>query len=145
MQTSSSFGLRQLCTRGFVFSLLVAATVTALTGCSQKPSDAYPVSGTVLFKGRPLPRGILQMRPDSSRGNSGPAIMFDVVQGKYETTSIEQNYHRGGAYKVTIHGFDGIPQPGKEMPLGERIFSDYSTSVMLPNEAASEIDFEIKK
>ncbi|UUO08489.1 hypothetical protein M4951_09255 [Blastopirellula sp. J2-11] len=123
--------------------LLVLAAL-ATTGCRQQP-DGYSISGKVTYQGKPVPRGTLLLRPDSQKGNSGPGVLFDIVDGAYETTSENRSVHQGGAYKVQIHGFDGNAKPSSELPLGQMLFSNYSTSVELPNEEATGIDFEVKK
>ena len=124
---------------------LLLGALLVLTGCQQEQADGFLVSGTVTYQGKPVPRGTLLLTPDSSKGNSGPAVVADIVDGKFETPPTAKTRHQGGVYRVFIDGFDGHAQPEAELPLGRALFMGYETEVTLPKEDASDITFEVKK
>lgn len=125
--------------------LVMLGALLLLTGCQQEQADGFLVSGTVTYQGKPVPRGTLLLTPDTSKGNSGPAVSLDIVDGKFETPSTAKTRHQGGAYRVYIDGFDGNAKPEAELPLGRALFMEYETEVTLPEEDASDITFEVKK
>lgn len=75
--------------------------ILCLVGCGQSPYSA--VSGTVTFKGKPVPSGEIRLTPDSSQGNKGPMISMLIVDGKYQTP--EDKGVIGGPYQVRIMGY----------------------------------------
>ena len=129
------------------FPILASALLLALclvtAGCQGQKAEGHAVSGTVSFQGKPVPRGSLLFSPDSQKGNSGPAISFEIVDGHYGEQEQTPRLHQGGAYRVRISGFDGNANPAAELPLGRPLFQDYTTSVDLPKEDAPETDFEL--
>src|SRR5688572_5783063 len=125
--------------------LAVLAVMLLITGCQQPTAEGYLVSGTVTYQGQPVPRGTMLLTPDSSKGNSGPAVALDIVDGKFETPPTARTRHRGGAYRVYIDGFDGNAKPEAELPLGRALFMEYETELTLPEEDASDIALEVKK
>ena len=57
------------------FSLLgMVLAGPLLAGCGGGP-EFYTVSGTVTFRGAPLPAGEIRFAPDARRGNEGPAVV----------------------------------------------------------------------
>jgi len=51
---------------------LLAAALVALNGCGSKSSTKTEVKGRVLYRGEPLPGGVIVFTPDTERGNNGP-------------------------------------------------------------------------
>jgi len=89
----------------------LAATVTGLfvliAGCSQRDDIGrrYPVTGTVTYKGKPLPTGHVNFVPEgeASRGATG-----NIVDGKYRlTTHAPDDGAMPGKYRVTITAYEG--------------------------------------
>ena len=105
-----------------------------LVGCGG--DDGPPradVSGTVTFKGQPVPVGKIFFEPDTAKGNSGPQAFADIKDGKYSTAESGKGVV-GGPHLVRISGWDGKAQG--DMTMGNSIFVDYRTVVDLPKEAA---------
>ena len=132
-------------------SVLVAARLAAflgvfgcafaLSGCGDRSGTQYNVSGTVTFGGEPVPAGQILLAPDTSKGNSGPATIVTIRNGKYDTREANRGTG-GGPHVVTITGYDGKPDPGGELPDGRILFSDYHIEVDLPNESTTK-DFDV--
>lgn len=80
----------------------VAAVIAVfICGCSADPYSK--VSGTVTFKGEPVPKGEIRFTPDSTQGNKGPSVTAIIRDGKYETPS--EKGIVGGKYQLRIMGY----------------------------------------
>jgi len=118
--------------------------LAALAGCSGE-RKAYPISGTVTYDGRPVPAGVVWFDPDSSKGTKGPQGFAYIQDGVFDT---EGEGHRkgrgvyGGAYVVRVEGFDG--RPGKELPLGKPLFTDFREARDLP-EGPAQLEIVVPK
>lgn len=122
-------------------ALLGAAVVTLiLSGCadSNGPSQ-YTLSGTVLYKGKPVPVGEITLSPDGARGNTGPGAIASIKDGKYQTMPGKGIV--GGAYVVRIIGFDGVSTDPMSSA-GKALFPPYETQVEFPRESTTH-DFAI--
>ncbi len=103
--------------------------------------ERYDVSGTVTYQGKPVPAGMILFEPDTSRGNKGPGGSGKIEHGYYVT-------HLGavgGPHRVRILGYDGVAvdtvDEGHKSE-GSPLFSDYSTTVDLP-QANSTQNFDV--
>lgn len=96
-----------------------AATITA-AGCTAQPKPAR-LSGTVTFKGQPVPAGWIQFTPDVSAGTLGQLTVVQVKSGAYDSATVKEPPLKPGKYLVKIAGFDGkrIPYFGQ----GKQIFN----------------------
>lgn len=122
------------------WAMAVLATLGLLTvGCSRGP-QFHDVSGTVTYRGKPLPAGVIYFNPDVQRGNDGPQGYAIIKDGEYTTATAGGKGVLGGAYVVRIEGFDG--KPGNELPLGKPMFTDFQTAVDFP-ESATTKDFDV--
>jgi hypothetical protein len=81
-------------------------------------------------------------RPDTTKGNSGPAGDADIVDGRYDTATAGHGTV-GGPHEVIINGFDGNAKPEEELPFGNPLFSDYSTTADMPATAGGTVDFDV--
>lgn len=117
--------------------LLAAVLVTAGCGGPSGPLR-YRVSGSVQYKGEPVPVGTIVFEPDSSKGNSGPACYAQITNGRYVSESGQGAV--GGPHVVRIAGADGVP--ANEMPQGQTLFPEYQTTIDLPK-ADSTQDFVV--
>jgi hypothetical protein len=65
-------------------------------GCGKAEDTMYPVEGEIKFKGQPLSKGTLILRPDVGRGNDTPHQPHGSIDAK-------------GHFKVTTHPHEGAP------------------------------------
>jgi hypothetical protein len=124
---------------------LAAATILAAAGCGGGSSDVprFNVSGTVTYKGQPVPDGVIQFLPDSAKGNDGPATNATIVNGSYDTATSGRGTV-GGPHIVIIQGFDGQARPEDELPYGMPLFDDYRSHVDLPESDGEVMNFEVQ-
>lgn len=130
----------------FLFGLLI------LMGCGGTQSadgpPRYQLEGTVLFEGKPVPKGEITFRPDSTAGNKGPGGFTTIEQGKFKVAADKGVV--GGAYIFAITGFDGIPIPGSDVgePIqnGKTLFANIEIKKELPkNDSTIDLEVPAKK
>ena len=121
--------------------LMVLFLFAVLIGCGNKGPARYDVSGRVTFRGEPVAIGRIQFSPDASRGNRGPAGFAEIRDGRYDTRA-EGRGTVGGPMRVLIVGYDGRAEPGDETPNGKPLFTNFTTAIELPLEAATS-DFDV--
>lgn len=80
--------------------------VSAAGGCQKSDDGRYRFSGTVTYRGVPVPIGSIMFEPDSSKGNSGPAGSAAINDGKFDS-DLNGSGFVGGPHVVTIQGFNG--------------------------------------
>lgn len=118
--------------------LLCAAACTGglLVGCfKQTGPPRYSVSGTVTYRGEPVPLGTIAFEPDTSRGNRGPAGYADIVAGRFQT-------HLGAVGGPHIVRISGASGPMIDESKDTTLFSDYTTTRDLPQQSAT-LDFDV--
>ena len=81
---------------------LAIVGLAILSGCGSEDAR-FTVSGTVTYRGKPVPMGEVQFMPDSTQGNRGPAVMATIEDGKYETPDGKGVV--GGPYVLLITGY----------------------------------------
>ncbi len=99
--------------------LSVLMLLLVLGGCESKPK-LTEISGTVTFKGQPIPAGDVSFTPEVSVAG-GQLQMYMVKDGKYDSTQTPGMGLLPGKYKVRINGYDG-----KQIPnfySGKQIFN----------------------
>lgn len=99
--------------------LSVLLLLLVLVGCESKPT-LTEISGTVTFKGQPIPAGDVSFTPEVSVAG-GQLQMYMVKDGKYDSTQTPGMGLLPGKYKVRINGYDG-----KQIPnfySGKQIFN----------------------
>jgi hypothetical protein len=81
-----------------------------LAGCGKKTTTLNQVTGKVLYKGSPLPGGLIVFSPDTARGESG-RIAFSKIQadGTYSLQTGEEKGAAAGWYRVTVASLSGAP------------------------------------
>ena len=119
---------------------LLLASLALVVGCGEEGPQRYDVSGTVTYKGEPVPAGMIQFMPDNEQGNSGPPGNAAIEGGKFDT-AVEGMGTIGGPHKVIIDVYDGEAQ-GADFPNGLPIFRGYETKIDLPEEDTT-IEIEI--
>lgn len=114
-----------------------------LVGCGGPSGPPrYALKGTVTLNGAPVPKGELNLEPDSSKGNAGPTAIAQIVNGQFDLPADRGT--AGGPYKARISGYDGVPTKlgEMEMPDGTSLFSNYTQDVDLPK-SNSTLDFNV--
>lgn len=119
----------------FAFLLLCSGPISVGCGASDD-LKTYPISGTVMYKDKPVPAGSITLIPDAREGNGGIAISLDIVDGKFDSELAERG-HMGGSHIVNIVGLDGNGD-GDLFPQGQMLFPDYQTTLDLPEEASTQ-------
>lgn len=114
-----------------------------LYGCGSS-DGVYQLSGTVSYKGKPVPSGMIIFEPDSTQGNSGPPGRSKIVDGKYDTRGENGHGIVGGPHRIRITGLDGGThgQTSGEIGLPNMLFSEYNVSEDLPKTDGIK-DFEV--
>jgi hypothetical protein len=103
-----------------------AGLILALAaGCSDSEVKKVQVSGTVTFKGKPVPAGWISFTPDASKGNPGKEVrLVHIKDGVYDSSK-EQD--AAGVYPgptvIMIAGFDGDVSP--RFIQGKQIFNPH--------------------
>lgn len=110
-------------------------------GCAKDDPRANPISGTIVYRGQPVPAGSVTFIPDASQGNSGPAVTIPFENGRYESRSVGMG-HVGGPHKIRITGLTGKNSGDEFFPQGTLLFPDYETSADLPK-GPIELNFTI--
>jgi hypothetical protein len=111
--------------------VLVGALLLPLAACSNKSPSRFDLWGTVTFKGRPVPAGLIAINPDLSKGNDGPQGLAEIRNGRFDTRHLAKGAPSGPVI-LLIDGFDGVPQP--EAPYGKPLFLGYKRTMELPRE-----------
>jgi hypothetical protein len=124
--------------------LLALLFVLVVCGCgSSDGPQRLLVSGTVTFRGQPVPRGVISFTPDARRGNRGPQGIASIVDGKF-TTDGNGKGSVSGPQIVEIRGSGPAASGGDVRPnsSGERLFPPYTTEIEV-GEGDSTFNFEV--
>jgi hypothetical protein len=125
----------------FTCLVLLVAALALPAGCTNK-SDAKvaQLSGTVKFKGEPVPAGYIQFMPDASKGGQGMVKTARIKNGKYDTSLSEPPGVNPGPTIIKIVGYDG-----KKVPLyaeGKQVFNPHEIKDTIA-EGTSTKDFTV--
>jgi hypothetical protein len=130
--------------RGAFLTRIVAVLSCSLAlGCGGDKS--YRVSGTITFKGQPVPAGKIYFLPDGSKGNTGATGYANIKDGKYDTSATGGKGVIGGPTIIAIEGIDPSGPPAKAESsevTAKVLFPRYETAAELPK-AASTKDIEV--
>ncbi|MSR32601.1 MAG: hypothetical protein EXR99_13965 [Gemmataceae bacterium] len=104
--------------RGLIpFGLL---TFFFFVGCSNEPR-LVEVEGTVTFKGKAVPKGVVFFDPDVVKQHDGPQGYAYILEGKFTTKGAGRGV-RPGPHLARVQGMDG--KPAEEFPLGRPLFPE---------------------
>jgi hypothetical protein len=126
--------------RRAIWLAVAAVLCVVFSGCGK---SGHQLSGAATFDGKPIPKGSISIAPDGAKGNSGPAVVAEIKDGKYTTDGTEGIV--GGACVVQISGYDGVPVEsgeGSMNEMGTALFPTYTEKVDLPAENATH-DFNV--
>ena len=125
---------------------LLTIWLVALPGCGSKSKvDRVTVSGSVTYKGRPVPTGLIAFTPDFRQGNRGPQGIAKIVDGRYSTRDGLGKGSVTGPQRVEIRAFEGpesAPDDGDSLGIGNQLFRPYQTTVDVPVEGGT-LDFVV--
>ena len=112
--------------------LLLLAVALAVVGCAD--DGTYTISGTVTYKGAPVPAGEIRFTPDTSKGNKGPPVLAVIKEGQYETPRAKGIM--GGAYQLRVSGYGAAPNSKDPTApdFGRPLFPIHRRSVDLAHE-----------
>jgi hypothetical protein len=88
---------------------LLLGLMLVITGCSSKTPSGQ-ISGTVTFKGSPVPAGEVTFTPDVTIAN-GQVRQYVIKEGKYDSSANPDDGLLPGRYRVRIAGYDGKQVP----------------------------------
>ncbi len=123
--------------------LLLLVPVVLQLGCSGEDGpQRYRVSGTVTFKGAPVPIGVIQFTPDATQGNSGPPAFADIKDGKYDSDVAGKGFI-GGPQIVAVDAFSGKNIDPDLLPNGEPILQGYQKVFNMEKNQDVTLDIEL--
>jgi hypothetical protein len=114
-------------------------TLAAITGCGGSGGPSLvQISGTVSFKGKPVPAGYISFMPPVGVGS---ICVVQIKDGKFDSNEMvgKKGVHPG-ANTVRIAGFDGVVV--KLWGQGKQIFNPYELEYTVADRASTK-DFEI--
>ncbi len=138
---------------GSAVARLVAAGASVLILCSlvscsgSSGPQAYDLSGTVTFDGKPVGSGRITLVPDQQKGNPGPAGYAEIVAGKFDTRQSGRGTV-GGPHTVQIDGYSDEMETSydedaeEEVTRAKVLFRGYEQSADLPT-SRSTMDFDV--
>lgn len=115
-----------------------AALALAATGCGPSGPKLVPLSGSVTFKGEPVPAGYVIFTPPSGAGS---VRSVPIKNGRYDTAEMvgEKGVHPG-PNAVRITGYNGKKE--KFYADGKQIFNPVDEQFTVP-EAGGTKDFTV--
>lgn len=120
---------------------VVALLGVFVCGCENGQIDRYGVSGSVSYRGEPVPSGQVSFMPDRSRGNKGPQGFAEIVDGRYEIDSEQGTI--AGPVLVVISGADGKDRDDeRSRPYGNWLFNNHKVAVDI-EPGGKEMDFDV--
>lgn len=125
--------------RNIVLSSLFFLASVFVVGCSPAGPKLVQISGTVTFKGKPVPAGYITFTPPSG---GGVVRGVQIKDGKFNTADIvgaEKGVHPG-ENKIIIAGFDGVVI--KFYGQGKQIFNPWEDKFDVPGTTSTK-DFVV--
>jgi hypothetical protein len=87
------------------FCIILCGTIALLTACT-KQSEPIHVSGTVTYRGQPVPKGVILIHPNRQQGNSGPFGIAIISNGKFDTKELKGRGAPPGPVMFAVTGYD---------------------------------------
>jgi len=126
--------------------IVIVLLSLSLSGCGG--GKTCHLSGSVTFKGNPVPEGYIVFEPDGSQGNSGQSGYSKILDGKYNTRNSDGMPVVGGPHVIRIVAHSARVQAGTlgggggEVDLPPLLFPPYSFNQDLPT-VNSKVDFDV--
>lgn len=114
---------------------LIAITILGIVGCGEQ-SNRKVVTGTVTWRGQPVPVGLLVFDPDVKRGNRGPQGGAKILEGRFDTRNDDSKGCVPGAHTVTVFGYSG-QNVSKFRNFGDPLFEPHNLEVVIPEEGGN--------
>jgi hypothetical protein len=105
-------------------------------GCGSSEEKLEPVSGTVFFDGKPIPKGNIFFDPTAETG--GGQGFASILDGQFNTADPGGLGVRKGKYNIRVQGYTG--KPSNELPFGAALFPEYQLSKDLSTERTLKIE-----
>lgn len=126
--------------RGLIL-FLGSALLIVLGGCGSAAADkTYPVSGTVTYKGKSVPRGTIHFDPNPQTNPKGKSTSLSIDNGQF--ASDEKSGISQGDYIVRLQCFDG--KAANEAPFGQALCEEQTDKHTQPAGPAT-LKFELPK
>lgn len=115
---------------GFELRFLAFVLCILLVGCGD--DGKYTVSGSVNYKGEPVPSGEIRFTPD--KGNKGPMVLARIKDGRYETPKDKGLV--GGHYQLRVSGYGaaGNSKDPTAPDFGKPLFDPHRKDFEFPKE-----------
>jgi hypothetical protein len=127
--------------QNITFSVMLAATTLCGCGGGVEGPEKFRLGGTVKYDGKPAFAQI-SLEPDGAKGNKGPSLPLNVLDGKFETPGGAG--HIGGPHNAVIMIYDGDPKDETMKPFGAQVAGPITVPVDLPKKSGTH-DFDIPK
>jgi hypothetical protein len=117
--------------RSLTASAIVAATLLSVALCAGCGDDGPPriaLWGKAIWKGQPIPRGVVYFGPNVGKGNSGPQGYALIQDGVFDTRQSPGKGCVAGPHIVQIDGCNGH-NIRNGYPYGDQLFAPYETSL----------------
>lgn len=111
-----------------LLAMIVAALAAGCGSSADSGPERFELTGEVRVQGQPVPRGEVQLIPDSSAGNSGPASLARIRDGQFETEPGKGIV--GGEYIVEVSGYEELEELDPDgSPVVRELFPVYTTKI----------------
>ncbi|HWL07423.1 MAG TPA: hypothetical protein VNQ76_03315, partial [Planctomicrobium sp.] len=112
--------------------IVILSGLLAGCGAKQDGPQRFSVSGTVTYKGEPIPRGTVTISPNMAKGNEGPVGIAQIINGKYDTNASGAKSPIAGELLIQVDGY-GPANPNEEVPTP--LFKSYVLEMSLPEKS----------
>lgn len=85
---------------------LCGALLLVSTACNKSSGLRHDVRGTVTWKGKPIPGGVITFVPDGTKGTRGPQGFAYIRNGKFDTRENGKGVVKGSLI-ISIGATDG--------------------------------------
>ena len=121
---------------------LLLLTLILCQGCGGGGVDRVDVSGTVTWKGKPVPMGLVFFTPDTAKGNRGPQGFALIKDGRFDTRFEKSKGTVTGPHTVMINACSG-QNINRMKPYGDDMFVEQPTLQIEIPQAGGEINLLI--